>query len=274
MDESNPWSNSPDVRLNRWVPEEADILFLAGNDWESLPANYRTNWNKPVINLIQGFRHATPANPVFQHLKNKAIRIFAGEEVAAEVLNTGLVNGPSFTIPNGIDLNDLQQYAKKYVERETDLLIVGLKNPEIALKIAQSFDNLGIKLKCLTQQIPRNSFLKLLGNSKVTVFLPLQQEGFYLPALEGMALGTIVICPLFQGNQKLYRDGFNCLNPEYQSDAVMNAVKKALENSESEINQMLFHAQQSTFEHLIEREREQYLKILNSSLNLWTQNHG
>ena len=37
----------------------------------------------------------------------------------------------------------------------------------------------------------------------MTLFLPNQREGVYIPGLEGMALGTLVVCPDCVGNRSL-----------------------------------------------------------------------
>ena len=40
-----------------------------------------------------------------------------------------------------------------------------------------------------------------MARARVTVLVPNPKEGFYLPALEAMALGTIVVCPDCVGNR-------------------------------------------------------------------------
>lgn len=251
------------------APTSSDILFLAGDDWQSLPASDRVNRPAPVINLIQGFRHATPGTSVFPHLKNRAIRIFVGEEVANAVLNTGHINGPYFIIPNGIDLNYVRSFIRNRSDRKTDLLIAGLKNPELAFEIAQKIKRPGIRIQCITQNITRDDFLEKVGSSRVTLFLPFAHEGFYLPSLEGMALETLVVCPYFTGNRQLYHDGHNCFNPEYSLDPVLNAIQSALDMPDIEVTRMLHNARQSAFFHNIEEERKMYHHILHQLPELW-----
>src|SRR5207244_4510983 len=60
-DHTNLWLNeSTRIRAN-WAPADADVLFLAGMDWEALPVAERRSFPKPVINLVQHVRHADPA---------------------------------------------------------------------------------------------------------------------------------------------------------------------------------------------------------------------
>jgi glycosyltransferase involved in cell wall biosynthesis len=268
-DERNPWFRHQQYTSDKWPPTSSDILFLAGDDWQSLPASDRVNRRGPVINLIQGFRHATPGTSVYPYLQNRAIRIFVGEEVANAVLNTGQINGPHFIIPNGIDLNYVRSFIRNPNDRDTDLLIAGLKNPELAIEIAQKIKIPGIRIQCITQKISRADFLEKVGSSRVTLFLPHTREGFYLPPLEGMALETLVVCPCFTGNKQLYRDGYNCFNPEYRLEPVLNAIQSALDIPEIEATQMLDHARQSASFHNIEGERKIYHHILRQLPELW-----
>ncbi len=269
MDKHNLWFDNKDCIINHWRPADADALFLAGDDWESLPIAERFDFPKPVINLIQGFRHAKPDNLTFNYLSYRAIRIFVGEEVANAVRNTGRINGPSFIITNGIDLDYIRLYSKKRNERDIDLLIVGIKNPDLARSLAQNCAKLKIRVQCLDMQIPREELLAIMGNSRVTIFLPLSQEGFYLPVLEGMALETLVVCPLFEGNKTLYKDGFNCLMPEYSQDAIFKKIKIALLMPDNILNQLLDHALLSAQSRPLEQERSQFLNILNQIYDLW-----
>lgn len=269
MDKHNPWFEYQDCILNHWRPADADALFLAGDDWHSLPLAERFDCPKPVINLIQGFRHSNPDNLVFNYLSYRAIRIFVGEEVANAVRDKSRINGPSFIIPNGIDLDFIRLFSKKRTEREIDLLIVGLKNPDLARSLAQNCAELKIRIQCLNIQIPRVELLAMMGNSRITMFLPLTQEGFYLPGLEGMALETLVVCPTFEGNKSLFKDGFNCLIPEYRQDPMLNTIKTALLMPDTALNQLLDRALLTAQSHRLEQERVQFLDILNQMPDLW-----
>src|SRR5207248_7962383 len=66
-DETNPWSAAKEY-VTEWKPEMADVLFLAGLDWNSLPATAPNEPSKPVINLIQHPRHADPDDAVYPFL--------------------------------------------------------------------------------------------------------------------------------------------------------------------------------------------------------------
>lgn len=269
LDTQNPWNQLTEFHVKKWEPEKSDILFLAGNDWASLSPDFQQTGAIPVINLIQGLRHADPGHSLYKYLTNPAIRIFVSQETADAVRNTGCINGPSFVIPNGTDLEELRKYHKKREDREIELLIVGLKNPEMARLIASHCEQKQIRVKCLDCQVPRPDFLRLMGNSLSALCLPLEKEGFYLPGLEGMALETLVICPQFEGNKILYQHRKNCLVPKYNPESIAEVIETSRKMSVIELNMIIAEAAQSALKHELSRERTDFLKILNNVRQLW-----
>jgi hypothetical protein len=138
---------------------KADALFLAGMDWDALPRASHEWSPKPVINLIQGFRHADPQHRLYQFLANRAIRICVSPELADAVRGTGRANGPVHTIPNGMDLKAIQAPLPAQ-DRVIDLLIAGSKDPGLALELATHFRRQSLKVECLTEALPRPAFLE------------------------------------------------------------------------------------------------------------------
>lgn len=250
-DAENPWFGCKPAPLERWDPWSSDALFLAGLDWLAVPEGI----SKPVINLIQGVRHASPDQRLYQFLSRRAVRICVSPEVAEAVAATGRVNGPIFTIPNAI-----AEMPAPAQQRDVQLLICGAKQPQLARELAQQLA--GIESKCLTDKIPRAEFLQWLGRSQVALLLPLEAEGFYLPALEAMAMGTLVVCPDCVGNRSFCLDGINCLRPAYERQAIALAAHRALSMPEPERSALLRRAADQVRLHSKERERESFLKLL------------
>jgi hypothetical protein len=256
-DESNPWVASRERISNEWNPHGADALFLAGMDWQAVPENC----DRPVINLIQGLRHARPEDPRHAFFRRAATRVCVSEQVADAILSTGLVNGQVLTIPAGVDTATFPAPAP---QRDIPLLIAGLKQPALAIELSQFFSAQGVECVCLTQQIPRSEFLGMLGRARVTLFLPLRQEGFYLPALEGMAMGTLVVCPDCVGNRGFCVNGSNCLMPDYTIEALGSAGLAAIESSPTNFQLMQKNACHQVQAHTLEAERRSYLDLLES----------
>lgn len=267
-DLSNPWHAYP--RLSSWQPEEADILFLAGLDWQAVLSHHPYQQNRlniPVVNLIQGLSHANPADVKYPFLREPAIRICVSDEVAQAIEDTGVVNGPIFTIPNGIDLSSLPA-PLSCQERDIPVLLVAIKKPELGRQLQALLDDDGVVL--LDSSVPRPQFLDRLSRAKVAVFLPHWQEGFYLPALEGMALRTLVVCPDCIGNRSFCLDGLNCFRPDYHLPALVAAIRQAQGVFEQELAiKFLDEGRRMAAGHGLMQERAQFLAIMQQLDNLW-----
>ena len=255
LDGTNPWICAGEPVQSTWEPDKFDIFLLAGMDWKVVPEPC----TKPVLNLIQGFRHTDSGDPRFQFLKRRATRICVSGEVADAVLSTGKANGPVLTIPAALDL---ERFPEPPPVRDIPILIVGLKRPGLAEEIAADLKASGVEPVCLTQFLPRWDFLRLLGRSVATIFLPLEKEGFYLPALEGMAMGTMVVCPDCLGNRGFCLDGVNCLWPNSDKESILAAVHRAVRLPASSQEALKKAAQKTVNEHQLSREKESFLEIL------------
>lgn len=268
-DNSNPWQNIK--LLNVWQPEKASVLFLAGLDWWAVlnHSAYLARRNKiPVINLIQGLSHADPKDTKFGFLREKAIRICVSQQVSDAIQATGQVNGPVFTIPNGIDLSSLPQVLDD-AKKNIDLLIVAIKKPQLGLNLEQQLKNKHVTIKTISELIPRAEFLSLLNQAKQVLCLPHVAEGFYLPALEAMALGAIVICPDCIGNRSFCLDQHTCLLPNYETTDILQAVDRANALTEQQRQMIIKNAKQQIQIHSLEQEARQFLAIMHDLPSLW-----
>jgi len=271
-DAGNPWLEERGNALSEWSPAGADALFLAGMDWALLTEDQRRSPRVPVINLIQHVRHADPGDRRYEFLKYRAVRICVSEEVADALRASGDVNGPVFTIPNGIDGGDLPRPAA--AGKKTDILIAGLKQPGLARQLKKRLRMrflLGRRIEALTERMPRAAFLEKVARARITIFLPHRREGFYLPALEGMALGTIVICPDCVGNRSFCRDGSNCFRPEHDAGSILRAVLSAMRLSPGAEDRMLFLARETVSRHTLQAERAAFLTLLDDLTRTWAQ---
>ena len=260
LDGSNPWAANGTTVLTDWMPTQVDALFIGGKDWLAVPEDYKN----PVINLVQGIRHADPRNLLFGFLQRPATRICVSQEVADAITSTGKVNGPVFTIRNGLSTVDFPTPAS---ERDIKVLITGYKNPELAAQLASIFETDGIKVQCLTKQIARHDYLSLVARASVTIFLPYESEGFYLPALEGMALGTFVVCPDCIGNRSFCFHEENCLRPPYDIHSIASSCREALARmSSGSAMEILAGGFRQAKAHSLSEERRLFLEVLYSTV--------
>jgi hypothetical protein len=262
-DGSNPWSGlREDWREDQWNPEQADVLFLAGLDWQKVPLTIKT----PIINLIQHVCHGEAGNPRREFLRRPALRICVSEEVRQAIMATGLVKGPVVTIPNGIELPKLTADAQIKDKR---ILIAGMKNPTMAKQLALHLHKIGEDTSLQIEPLPRSLFLEQLKNSELVITLPHEQEGFFLPALEAMAMGCIVICPDCIGNQSFCLDGVNAFRPNYCLDAILQATLQALALPESRKQALLKESLRTVENHSLNKERSTFHSLLTNMADEW-----
>jgi len=250
------WSNHVHL-VESYQPGAANILFIAGTDWRALNPFEGIEEQVPVVNLIQGFNHTQPKHELFTYLPRKALRICVSQEVAVAVNQTGLCNGPIHTIENGIDLSLLPSTPI----HQKGILIAGLKNPELTKSLCDRLRQHSIEVECLTSHIPRSVYLEKLSKRLIVVTLPKKREGFYLPALEAMAMGLALVCPDCVGNRSFCRDGVTCLMPEMDLQSLEAASLRLVEDTD--LSQRLrTNALAQSRLHSIEKERGLFLSLM------------
>lgn len=252
----NPWHGVDPPALEAWRPDEAAALFVAGLDWRAVPDPCPV----PVINLVQHVRHALPGDERRPFLARRAVRICVSGEVADAIMATGEVNGPVHVIANGIDLENIPSAA----ERDIGVFIAGVKNKPLAAALATRLAMAGVATEVSDVMLPRSSFLERLSRARVAVTLPHAEEGFFLPALEAMAAGAIVVCPDCTGNRGFCRDRVTAFRPAYGLEEVVAAAFAAVRLGPEERATMLAAAAAEARRHGLQAERSAFLGILDA----------
>lgn len=263
--ESNPWRDARQYVLANREAIRPDVLFLAGLDWEFLTPAERANPPVPVVNLIQGLRHGDPADPRHAFLRHRAIRVCVGPEIADAIRARGAPNGPVVVIPNAVSVEDVPPAAT----RDVDVLVAGLKQPELGARVAKRLARPGRRVELLTTRLPRDAYLARVARARTAVLLPLASEGFYLPALEAMALGTLVVCPDAVGNRSFCTPNVNCLRPAHAEQEIVAAAELALALPAATRDAMLVEARETAARHGLAEERRAFHELLRRVEALW-----
>jgi glycosyltransferase involved in cell wall biosynthesis len=165
------------------------------------------------------------------------------------------------------------------------VLIVGMKNPLLALRVRERLQagavprrrgvverlvgRGGPRIEVLTRLVPRPAFLEALRRARVAVFLPSPTEGFYLPALEAMAVGALVVCPDVVGNRLFCLSGENCFRPAYTLDEIAAASAAAVALSPVARAAILERARETARAHDLGAERASFLEVLRDVEAMW-----
>lgn len=259
--ETTPWQEYESRIQHTFTPDDYDLVFLAGMDWQDyLPVKTR---EQTVINLIQHVRHADPNANVHPYLQEPAIRICVSEEVKQAIDSTGLVNGKTFAIPNGIDTTDLEQFDQQKIPNS--VYILGLKQPELAEQLKEKLTDRHHVI-CHTEHVERAEVLSAMAATEISVLLPHATEGFFLPALESMRLSQLTVVPDCVGNRSFCDAGVNCLMPKLELSDLLDSVSEAFQLiQQGEAKMFSENARKTLEKHSIERERQAFYALVESS---------
>lgn len=266
FESDNPWRDARELVVDERNPIRPDIVFVGGRNWRLIDQYPNADPNVPVLSLVQHVRHADAEDKRFKFLSRKAIRICVSPEVAEAVVAAG-GKGPTVLIPNGVDVPLLEPANSS--KRPVDLLIAGHKQPKLAMLTEAALAAPGRSIAVLSEQAPREQFLDAMRRSRVTLFLPNTEEGFYLPALEGMAVGTIVVCPDCIGNRSFCLPGINAFRPAYRFEEIVGATQMALALPEPEADRLRRNGHELANRHSLTAEREAFLDVLHNIDQLW-----
>ena len=257
----NPWFEAgADGIVPDWRPERCHALFLAGMDWQAWP---RDRDGIPVINLIQHVRHAQPGEDVNAFLGRRAIRLCVSRAVADALAESGRVRGPILTIDAALDV----PAPPAADAHRSGIAIAAIKQPALGAELAAVLRARGMRVFLLDAPLPRPDYLATLATSAIAVLLPHATEGFYLPALEAMALGCATVVPDCLGNRAYAEPDANALVPDYTLEGLVAAVERLCDAGLHERLRAAGMATAGRFGQ--ERERRAFHAVLDDLQALW-----
>ncbi len=271
-DQRRLWPPRKGACADSWQPGRRDVLFLAGLDWRYLIDNGLDALPNPRINLIQGF-HARRSAELSSYLKQRAVRICVSEEVAQALREAGQVNGPVFTIVNGMRLTPaaaLHRLAADLLpRRRRSVIVVGYKRPDLANALSECLTDAKVPHHLLLDFLPREQFLAALAGAEVTVCLPNPEEGFYLPALEAMACGSVLVTLDCIGNRSFCQNRQNCLIATEEPNTLTAATIHALTLYPEARKALRRCADETVRKHSLAGERQRFHEILRNIQRMW-----
>lgn len=267
LDGTNPWIDAGVRPLPHWCPEAADAIFLGGMDWTWIDQHPAGTGSRPVLNIIQGLRHVDPLDPRHDFLQRAAIRISVNPILGQKLRASLRVRGPVLDVPMGLEMG----HHTPGDPEGRGIVISAVKHAAKGKALAERLGGMGIPVSLLDRPLPRDRFLDTIRAAKVVVCLPHLTEGFYLPALEAMALGRIVVCPDSGGNRIYLDDSINAYVPDTELDALVESSRVAFALDGEASARMRAAAMTTAAAFPMEAERTAFLTILSRLDELW---HG
>ena len=222
--EDDIWSGV-DPRHRVCDPAFADYRFICvnGKDWPLLPTD---TGSTEIIHFVQHAGYLE--DPVLRnYLARRAHRVCTTAALRDAIMP--VANGPVTLVPIGV-ADAL--FAGAGEPRDVKVTIIGTKQPTFASELADRLRALGLKPVVIGESwLAHGEMAALFRSTEILVTLPLPTEGFFLPALEGMAAGCVVITNDAVGNRGHCIAGETCLLPQRGDlDAHVAAIVQALED--------------------------------------------
>lgn len=235
--------------------DDYDAVFVAGGkNWKMLPENLN---GTQVINLMQDFDNADPDDVQFVNLKRKALRICVSDQVYEAVAPHAV--GETVVIKYGIPLD---VFSADTTKRKNSIFIWARKNKTLGKSLYLELQKRDRDVTMLKDFVPRVEFARILGESDIFVALCYAREGFYLPALEGMARRCAVLCSDAIGNRGFCIHNETCLMPEHDHfDSHLAMIEQLLmdENLKARLQQRGYEMAQT---YAMQNERENLHRLL------------
>jgi len=260
----NPFLPFRDLGEPEYRPQDADVVFVgARSDWNAIGEARLQALRGAVVHRCGHFWGLRRGDVAFDFLRHPASRICTSRAIAAEFRRLG-APGEIHVVPNGIDFASLPAPAAPD-DRKVDVAIVGMKRPDLARAVRRKLERFGRRIDLMDTFVTRREFLERVARARIGVFLPADGEGFHIPPLEAMALGTLVVCPDVRGNADYCRDGDTAIMPAMEAGALSDAAKRALSLGRAEREAFLARGRAEARAHDIATERAGVLAVIEAA---------
>jgi glycosyltransferase involved in cell wall biosynthesis len=244
--------------VNVGVGRDDWVIFSWPPHYEAIARGLdRTTPHERVIHLIQNTRHGNPAFASGYALRLLG-RPMARIMVAHQVMDACRPHlNPSSLTRTIVEAHDWPYFHRRRTGALPGRLSVGYTTWK---------SDIGLRVQRVTG--PRHAFRsirrpatwaelrELMHWSDVFLCCPGPQEGFYLPGLEAMAAGALVLTPDVGGNRAYCGFGENCVQVGYEDPEQYAAALDELQAWDPERVQAMRDAGERTLErHRLERER-------------------
>ena len=242
-----------------------DLAFISWPSHYSILEPKISRWarHEQVIHIVQNVRHA---NPTFDRgyavrlLSRPMARIMTNDvvlEACRPYLNTSSMTE---VIMLGNDSAFFHKERSGPFGTPIKVAYTTWKS-DVGDRVAAMFRqrNSGFKFKAIREPVGWKELKKLYQWADVFLATPLVEEGFYMPGLEAMAAGAVVISSDAGGNRAYCRFGENCLQAGFEDAAGYADALRALKGyGPGEIERLRRGGHDAVRLHTLEHERDRF----------------
>lgn len=244
----------------QYSPEGADVVFLAGMDWQAYQPFFNSQQVK--INLIQHVRHGDKNHPLFEFLKHRAVRLCVSDAVKEAI--EPFANGPCFTIKMGHRIPKLSR-PKRY-----DLYILATKQQHLGQQLFECAKGMGLRVVIHNTPTERELVYQAMAESVVVIPLPDKTEGFFLPGIEAMALADWAVVPDCIASREYSSNRANISRCDLNYISCEKAIKDALIQVKTwKLFVNKWYGRRLSANYSLKREQQRYCHILHNLDEIW-----
>ncbi len=120
-------------------------------------------------------------------------------------------------------------------------------------------DDPGFEFRAIREPVGWKELRELYHWSDVFLATPLVEEGFYMPGLEAMAAGAVVVSSDAGGNRAYCRFGENCVEVGFEdAGSYVGALKNLRQDGAGEAERLRRAGYETLGQHTLEHERERF----------------
>ena len=225
-------------RLSRWTRHE-QVIFIVQN----------VRWANP--SFTGGYALRLLSRPMARIMTNdvvlQAVKPYLNPSSMSEVILLG---------------NESSFFAKERRDGLGNPVKVGYTTwksgvgDEVARMLA---DDPRFEFRAIREPVGWKELRELYHWSDVFLATPLVEEGFYMPGLEAMAAGAVVISSDAGGNRAYCRFGENCIEVGFEeAGGYVEALKSLREGPAEEVERLRVGGYATVGQHTLEHERERF----------------
>ena len=225
-------------RLSRWTRHE-QVIFIVQN----------IRWANP--SFTGGYAVRLLSRPMARIMTNdvvlEAVKPYLNPSSMSEVILLG---------------NESSFFAKERTGGFGNPVRVGYTTwksgvgDEVARVLA---DDPRFEFRAIREPVGWKELRELYHWSDVLLATPLVEEGFYMPGLEAMAAGAVVISSDAGGNRAYCRFGENCIEVGFEdAGGYVEALKSLREGPAEEVERLRMGGYATVGQHTLEHERERF----------------
>ncbi|MDP9410958.1 MAG: glycosyltransferase family 4 protein [Actinomycetota bacterium] len=254
-----------------------DLAFLSWPTHYEIVEPRMSRWtqHEQVIYIVQNVRWANPSftNGYAVRLLSRPMAWIMTNDVVLEAVRPYL-NASSIT--EVIQLgHDSGFFARERTGGFGSPIRVGYTTwkSDVGDRVASLLaDDPGFEFRAIRNPVGWDELRELYHWADVFLATPLIEEGFYLPGLEAMAAGAVVISPDAGGNRAYCDFGNNCLPAEFDDAQSYAGTLKTLRSESLEnIERLRRNGYETVKRHTLEHERDRFegfLRRLTGHLDL------